>query len=60
LPGFPERPHRRIQGELPVCPTLAPLFSLFQGVATPHEGYCAKSLGAQASMPACFGQSVFA
>src|SRR5262247_37033 len=33
LPSLPERPHRRNQGKLPVCPTLAPPFSLFQGVA---------------------------
>src|SRR5262245_9191821 len=38
LPGFPERPHRRSQGKLPVCPTLAPRFSFFQSVATRHEG----------------------
>src|SRR5215510_439304 len=38
LPEFPERPHRRNQGKLPVCPTLAPRFSFFQGVATRHEG----------------------
>jgi hypothetical protein len=29
LPGFPERPHRRSQGKLPVCPTLEPRFSFF-------------------------------
>src|SRR5262245_46713116 len=38
LPGVPERPHRRSQGKLPVCPTLAPRFSCFQRIATPHEG----------------------
>jgi hypothetical protein len=38
LPVFPERSHRKSQGKLPVCPTLAPRFSLFQGIATRHEG----------------------
>src|SRR5215510_12105836 len=37
LPGLLDRPHRRSQGKLPVCPTLAPRFSLFLGVATRHE-----------------------
>src|SRR5262245_62461006 len=38
LPGIPERPHRRSQGKLPVCPTFAPRFSFFQGGVTGHEG----------------------
>src|SRR5215471_2048442 len=38
LPEFPERPRRRNQGKLPVCPTLAPRFSFFRGVAMRPEG----------------------
>src|SRR5262245_63662359 len=38
LPSLPLSPHRRSQGKLPVCPTLAPRFSFFQRVATRHEG----------------------
>ncbi len=30
-----------------VCPTLAQRFSLFQGVATPHEGSCGKDVSQQ-------------
>src|SRR5215813_9482935 len=37
LPGFPERPHQRSLGKLPVCPTLAPCFSFLHGVATRME-----------------------
>src|SRR5262245_28315844 len=36
LPGSAERPRRRSQDKLPVCPTLAPRFSSLQGVATRH------------------------
>jgi hypothetical protein len=38
LPLLLEMPHQRSQGKLPVCPTLPPRFSFFQGVATRHEG----------------------
>src|SRR5262245_6374852 len=38
LPGSPERAHRRSQGKLPVCPTLAPRFLFLPCVATRHEG----------------------
>src|SRR5262245_46596082 len=34
LPGLLDRPHRRSQGKLPVCPTLAPRFSFLQVAAT--------------------------
>jgi hypothetical protein len=30
-----------------VCPTLTQRFSLFQGVATPHEGFCGKDVSQQ-------------
>src|SRR5262245_66039609 len=30
LPGFPEIPHRRSQGKLPVCPTISLRFSFHQ------------------------------
>src|SRR5262245_50462686 len=50
LPGLPERSHRRNQGKLPVCPTLAPRFSFFQGGATPHESSSEK-VGQTGSLP---------
>src|SRR5262249_7731631 len=43
LPGFPERSHRKSQGKLPVCLTLAPRLSLFQGVAARHVELLRKS-----------------